>query len=318
MSKKLVLIVATVGLVLAVVYFTLHLSSPGLFGEGQASKSNGGAATQVSGNNAGAHNREPHLAPNRANANALATSSVNSEGKVSAVVPLKPMTNDLFAKSAKELLDLGSLTALSMAVRKKQNCMVTDPAHALTVLENFPTGIGKGTLEERRLAALRLGKMCEEFFAQASRATVIDREGEIFRARGLSIKNPVDADNPQVAKALHEIMTTPLLGNIGFMLLYAEQSELNSAIADEKTLHRALATDLLICRLGDDCGPDSLIANRLCMFMGFCGGGVEEAIMNGYAHKNFNWNVLDQYVTKMQVAFGKGDTSIFKKSAPKS
>jgi hypothetical protein len=53
--------------------------------------------------------------------------------------------------------------------------------------------------------------------------------------------------------------------------------------------------------------------------MGYCGGHVEETLIQHFHQVGLNWALFEAYVNRLQNAINTGDTSIFRKpSAPVS
>lgn len=69
------------------------------------------------------------------------------------------------------------------------------------------------------------------------------------------------------------------------------------------------ATDLLTCRMGDDCGADSIKARQLCWDSGICGGDVESAYKTHLRAAGVDADLFSRLVSELHDRLSRGDTS---------
>ena len=156
----------------------------------------------------------------------------------------------------------------------------------------------------RRNAALALRERCD--FTPDG---LEDAQRELNAARDLgqetdpllgSMFDYLAADGPEGRATM--LMSAFEQGNpevIASLVMPAIEAQMAPAMTPERdstALGVPFGAALVACRLGADCGPDSIRTLELCMQMGWCAGSVPEALRQGLG-KNFT--VLDGVATRV-------------------
>lgn len=122
----------------------------------------------------------------------------------------------------------------------------------------------------------------------------------------------IDIRSSQTKKALDLIVTTPMYGALE-SVLYAklDYATLAGVYSDEQI--RVLANvvvPILLCRLGDDCGPNGFQNLQMCRQNGICGSDLESAVWDQLQSRHLNIDPLRQFVDQRFRALSVLDFSI--------
>lgn len=147
---------------------------------------------------------------------------------------------------------------------------------------------------ERRNAAEALRQRCDftvEGLADAGR--------ELDAARNIGLSTDpllgsmfdyLSADGPEgrakMLVAAFEQGNPEVIASLVAPAIEAQMAPAMTPERDSTALGVPYGATLVACRLGMDCGPDSVRTLELCMQMGWCGGSVPEALRRGLG-KNF-------------------------------
>jgi len=157
---------------------------------------------------------------------------------------------------------------------------------------------------ERRNAAEALRQRCDftpEGLADAG------RELDAARNIGLgtdpllgSMFDYLSADGPEgranMLLAAFEQGNPEVIASLVAPAIEAQMAPAMSPERDSTALGVPFGATLVACRLGADCGPDSVRTLELCMQMGWCGGSVPEALRLGLGR---NFAALDGVATRV-------------------
>jgi hypothetical protein len=80
--------------------------------------------------------------------------------------------------------------------------------------------------------------------------------------------------------------------------------------------HIVVLSDLFLCRLGADCGPDSILTNRSCAYTGICGqGDMETNFKLHYQQQGQDWGRVLHILNTLQSKMALGDATIIRKAS---
>lgn len=184
--------------------------------------------------------------------------------------------------------------------------------------------IGNATVEERVAGFQRSLDRCTKLYEGAK---LSEDELALFRAQPSAVqyralRNALaeanNFDSPQAVAALSTAVAGPMFDALT-PLLFSEvnYAELTSAYGKERgDALRGLTFPLVLCRMGDDCGPSGTVTEQLCWQFGICGQRVEEAIFANLRDRGLDTTAFSQFIFKVHQALLVGDTSIFRKQKP--
>ncbi|GAB3388408.1 hypothetical protein [Massilia agri] len=157
---------------------------------------------------------------------------------------------------------------------------------------------------ERRNAAEALRQRCD-FTAEG----LADAGRELAAARNIGLSTDpllgsmfdyLSADGPEggakMLVAAFEQGNPEVIASLVAPAIEAQMAPAMTPERDSTALGVPYGATLVACRLGMDCGPDSVRTLELCMQMGWCGGSVPEALRRGLG-KNFA--ALDGVATRV-------------------
>ncbi len=244
--------------------------------------------------------------------------------------------------SVKELLSSNNAALVEYALtRLRRICggYETDPpaddfkklvlarvADVYTPADKLP---GKGTPNERLSALNAFHKQCREITGGVKISRVeIEAAIRSIEASGFPMRDWMSAryklgrreamTNEATAELGQKLLQSQLIGEIGILMSDVNSYELAQIAGEEQVGNlQTIAYDyILMCRMGEDCSPGSLASNRFCAENGYCGGHVEETLMNHFHKAGFDWSLFDKYVSRLQNAVLTGDITIFRKPIP--
>lgn len=240
----------------------------------------------------------------------------------------------LFNENARSLMRSGNLAKTDYGLfRMRTECLsflhgVNDAKSLRDYLPSAPIrelggnlGVGPAT-EAMRLAGLQRSlEKCtklyegvrireEEHAAIGALPTVVQ-----YRTILRTLSTSSDFNNPETISALSKAVTEPLFGALSALLVNkVDYSELVDAYGREQAIPLySLVVPLVLCRMGDDCGPGGLVTEQLCWINGICGNRVDDAIWSTLRGQGLDTRVMEQFVTRVHTALQNRDPSIFKK-----
>ena len=175
---------------------------------------------------------------------------------------------------------------------------------------------GTATLAQRQAAAIRTVNECDTRFgggrfsdAQAKQARAkLWPVGSATKA----LSEGLDKTSEDNKWALRSAMTAPMLGVSSYLVDRVVDSDMDAQYGFYALMiQNNYGSPLILCALGEPCGPDSLLANRLCFETGVCNVSVQEGIRQHFQSNGLDWQRMDAYVNRVLSAFMRGDTSIF-------
>lgn len=139
-----------------------------------------------------------------------------------------------------------------------------------------------------------------------------------YRAILDTLGNAKNFDAPETIAALSSAVSGPMFGALSPLLSSkVDYTQLINAYGkDQIDALRSLTIPLVLCRMGDDCGPGGTVTEQLCWENGICGNRVEEAIFANLRDRGLDTTAFSQFIFKVHQALQAGDTSIFRKQKP--
>ena len=139
-----------------------------------------------------------------------------------------------------------------------------------------------------------------------------------YRAILNTLGNAQNFDNPETIAALSSAVSGPMFGALSPLLSSkVDYTELINAYGkDQIDALRSLTIPLVLCRMGDDCGPGGTVTEQLCWENGICGQRVEEAIFANLRDRGLDTTAFSQFIFKVHQALQAGDTTIFRRQKP--
>lgn len=217
------------------------------------------------------------------------------------------------AKQASERDTVLAQMAASIA-RDKQRILSGAP-------RNFDGG-GSASYEQRIAAMDRFHELCK---ISTENSPVTGEEYERIKlkpdferrqtiAKALSTTG-IDINNVMIKDALETVVRSPLYPTLAHVLRSnLDTAPLASVYAeDQMSVLGLYAAEILVCRLGDDCGPDGFANLQFCQMIGICGNDLESGIWDYLKENKVETTAFRQFIDQRQQALNLLDFSILKK-----
>ncbi|MCY7388487.1 MAG: hypothetical protein LH481_10555 [Burkholderiales bacterium] len=244
-------------------------------------------------------------------------------------------TMGLFNENARSMIHSGKLAKIDYGLLMLRNsCMSlymyggdgTKAVMERAVMASLPKlgaglDVGSATEEMRFAGFQRSLERCTKI--TGAPFTAQERESDrallsVVRYQGLlmTLHDAKDFTNPEAKAALSQAVSEPMFGALASVLLNkVDYSELANGYGKEQVIPLwQLVNPLVLCRMGDDCGPGGIVTEQLCWLHGICGDNVEEAIWATLRGNGLNTRVMEQFVSRVHQGLVNRDPSIFKKS----
>jgi hypothetical protein len=126
----------------------------------------------------------------------------------------------------------------------------------------------------------------------------------------------IDFNNVQIKGALETIVTTPMYDTLqGVLYSKLDSSSLAGTYsAEQMDTLRGFAAQILVCRLGDDCGPDGYTTLFTCRLAGICGNNYEDAVWDHLKARNVDARAFRRFIDQRYQSLSLLDFSILKNS----
>ena len=183
---------------------------------------------------------------------------------------------------------------------------------------------GNASLEERLAGFQRSLERCSRLYdGEKLSEDELNSVGALpaviqYRALRNTLNNAKDFDSPEMVAAVSTAVSGPMFeAMVPLLFSHVDYAELTNAYGKERgDALRGLTFPLVLCRMGDDCGPGGTVTEQLCWQFGICGQRVEEAIFANLRDRGLDTTAFSQFVFKIHQALQAGDTSIFRKQKP--
>jgi hypothetical protein len=183
-------------------------------------------------------------------------------------------------------------------------------------------GEGNASYSQQVAAMDRLNELCN---ISIEGVPLAEREYQLIKAkpeyeRSIAISKAVSGDKIDTSdvytkEALTEVITSPMYSVLENILL--TQLDMSAIVGayrpDQIEVLSFLAAEILVCRMGDDCGPNGFTTLKFCEFGGICGGDLESAIWDNLKDSKVDTRAFRQFVDQRQQALNLLDFSILKK-----
>ena len=182
-------------------------------------------------------------------------------------------------------------------------------------------GLGSATEAMRPAAFQRSLERCAKLFDGApfteEENTAFSALPSVVQYRSIlsTLSNAKNFSNPETTAALSKAVTEPMFGALSSLLVSkVDYSDLVAEYGREKVMPLyGLSIPLVLCRMGDDCGPGSIVTEQLCWLNRICGDPAEGAIWSTLRDQGVDTRVMEQFVTRVHFGLQTRDPSIFKK-----
>jgi hypothetical protein len=185
-------------------------------------------------------------------------------------------------------------------------------------------GIGTASDKVKQDASTRFGELCLKIleddklsageFKQATTNPGVIRWREIARAINDPAGGSLDLSNAKTKAALEAVITTPMYGLLENLLYTRLDVEpLRTAYSQDEINNLSnLIVPILLCRMGDDCGPDGFATLQLCRQHGICGNDLEQAVWAHLQARQLDTIALQRFVDRSFLSLRAFDLSILK------
>jgi hypothetical protein len=217
------------------------------------------------------------------------------------------------AKQASERATVLARMAASIA-RDKQQILSGAP-------RNFDNG-GGASYDQRVAAMDRFHELCKiSTEGNAVMGEEFDRiklKPEFTRRQSIAsmfVNAEIDLNSARIKDALETMVRAPMYSSLSHVLRNnIDTSSLASAYSEDQMMgFRLFASEILVCRLGDDCGPDGFANLQFCQMMGICGNDLESGIWDYLKENKIDTTAFRQFIDQRQQALNLLDFSILKK-----
>lgn len=185
-----------------------------------------------------------------------------------------------------------------------------------------PDAIKRADTQTRHAALAQLEEFCvkvfdgerfpKEVYATSEGSTETKRFKEI--AKLVSAEN-IDESNPKTVMAMKTVLAEPMFGLLELNLYshLSYRSLQHDYTAEQLAVIPNVVVPILLCRMGDDCGPNGFMNLQICVQHGVCGNYVENSIWDSLRNSPLNTAALRRFIDNTYLALQAQDTSIFKR-----
>jgi hypothetical protein len=263
-----------------------------------------------------------------------AKGSVNLDSQVKkngGLTPLRIDSTSIFNQKIRSLLSSNDLTKIDYARLRlsvlcthfqygadvKKTLMTTSENEAKTTSTRL---LGNATLEVRSEAFSNSIKKCSDLYEGRA---LSDDENIAFKAQPqnsnfrVAAKSALQSQNGlndlEISDAQKKALSTPMFGVIE-SLLYTkiDYSPITKNLTPEQAASvSALVAPIVLCNLGDDCGPGGLVTDQLCWMNAICGKNAEDAIFASLTERGVDIAAFNQFLSQINISLQNRDVSIF-------
>ncbi len=193
----------------------------------------------------------------------------------------------------------------------------------LSPRDPYYLSVGNASYQQRLIALDRFYELCNKSFdgtpLTSEELTRVSAQPSAQKYRAIASAASVeliDLNNVKIREALTTVVTTPMYDTLqGILLTKLDTSPLSVAYSPEQIeSFKALAAQILVCRLGDDCGPDGYTTLFTCRLNGICGNNYEDAVWDHLQARNIDTRAFRQFIDQRYQALSLLDFSILKRS----
>lgn len=262
---------------------------------------------------------------------AIDPGSVNPVGPAMprAAVKKPPTAKELYLSNDPGLIDFaGMVLGLNcLSLRTTEDAwMQTAESGIAKFREQGDISAGKAGLADRVAAYRKSREVCgvfypdgqldDEFYARLRTMAAFKRVRSLRESLEVA-----DLGTPEGKSLLKEVMDAPLYSSVRYLMYQRLEFSNFADMASDSTGGQLLwwaGMELMMCRMGDDCGPDSPRALQLCWQAAICGGDVETAFRTHIRAVGLDADLLSRRVTELHSRLQMGDTSWLRERPSKS
>lgn len=186
---------------------------------------------------------------------------------------------------------------------------------------------GNSTHEQRTRALVALKKRCETYYGSTIGLSVEETDfavrepkyREMVRFVSGALMQTEQHSEAEVQRAMRTLIETPLFTeaaaavhqHVDLAKLLTSEGVTRGEVLDES--FKYFVSELVACRMGDDCGADGWVTSAMCWQAGYCASTAEEAIYTRFKGTHIDSSTLGRIVDRIVSGFANGDTSILLK-----
>jgi hypothetical protein len=176
--------------------------------------------------------------------------------------------------------------------------------------------------QTRRAALEKFVEVCQNIFESQDYPTKIlnstmnsPQSSELRRILATADVSKLNSGDSEAEKAFKIILSIPLYGALENNLYSSlDYSRLQNDYSPEQiALFNIVVVPILLCRMGDDCGPNGTVTLQMCMQAGICGNYVEEAVWDSLRNSKFDPAALRRFIDYTYLALQAQELSVFKR-----
>ena len=128
-----------------------------------------------------------------------------------------------------------------------------------------------------------------------------------------------DPSDPEMKAKLTTVVTSPMYATLEQILAtQLDLAPLKTAYPEELVQSMSVfLSQIMVCRMGEDCGLDGLMTLRLCQDSAICGNDFEGAVWDHLQSKGIDTRAFREFVDQRQRALAVLDFSILRGAKPK-
>jgi hypothetical protein len=236
------------------------------------------------------------------------------------------ITNLLYSKDLKKV-DYARLKILGpcgtqMFLGKDRQAAFSTQLQVSAALDNTQFRFQRAPEQTRRAALEKFVEVCQNIFESKDYSTKISdstmNSAQSVELRKILATADVTKLGPgasETEKAFRIILSTPLYGALENKLYSSlDYSRLQNDYSPEQiALFNIVVVPILLCRMGDDCGPNGTVTLQMCMQVGICGNYVEEAVWDSLKNSKFDPAALKRFIDYTYLALQAQELSVFKR-----
>jgi hypothetical protein len=189
-------------------------------------------------------------------------------------------------------------------------------------LDNTQFRFQRAPEQTRRAALEKFVEVCQNIFEAKDYPTKI-LDSTMNSTQSMELRKTLAAADVsklglgllEAEKAFRVILSTPLYGALENNLYSSlDYSRLQNDYSPEQiALFNIVVVPILLCRMGDDCGPNGMVTLQMCMQVGICGNYVEEAVWDSLKNSKFNPAALKRFIDYTYLALQAQELSVLKR-----
>lgn len=187
--------------------------------------------------------------------------------------------------------------------------------------------LGNASFQQRVAAFDKLHALCDASLEGAPLSAADDERfrasSQFIRFRDIALSFPMrvmsDPSDPEMKAKLTTVVTSPMYATLEQILAtQLDLAPLKTAYPEELVQSMSVfLSQIMVCRMGEDCGLDGLMTLRLCQDSAICGNDFEGAVWDHLQSKGIDTRAFREFVDQRQRALAVLDFSILRGAKPK-